>query len=139
MKPYSLDLRQKIIETYEQEAISQRNLAKRFRVALSFIYKLLKLYLEKGTFEPKSHGGGQSMKLSPENIIVLGELVEQKNDATLEELREKLHEQTQAEVSISTISRVLTILNFTRKKKRCTPLKDKPSEFKTYVQSTDKK
>jgi transposase len=39
MKPYSLDLRQKIIETYEQEAISQRNLAKRFRVALSFIYK----------------------------------------------------------------------------------------------------
>ena len=35
MKPYSLDLRQKIIETYEQEAISQRNLAKRFRVALS--------------------------------------------------------------------------------------------------------
>ena len=30
MKPYSLDLRQKIIETYEQEAISQRNLAKRF-------------------------------------------------------------------------------------------------------------
>ena len=56
------------------------------------------------------------MKLSPENIIVLGELVEQKNDATLEELREKLHEQTQAEVSISTISRVLTSLNFTRKK-----------------------
>jgi transposase len=139
MKPYSLDLRQKIIETYEQEAISQRNLAKRFRVALSFIYKLLKLYREKGTFEPKSHGGGQSMKLSPENIIVLGELVEQKNDATLEELREKLHEQTQAEVSISTTSRVLTSLNFTRKKKRCTPLKDKPSEFKTYVQSTDKK
>ena len=139
MKPYSLDLGRKIIETYEQEAISQRNLAKRFRVALSFIYKLLKLYREKGTFEPKSHGGGQSMKLSPENIIVLGELVEQKNDATLEELREKLHEQTQAEVSISTISRVLTSLNFTRKKKRCTPLKDKPSEFKTYVQSTDKK
>ena len=50
-------------------------IAKRFRVALSFIYKLLKLYREKGTFEPKSHGGGQSMKLSPENIIVLGELV----------------------------------------------------------------
>ena len=70
MKPYSLDLRQKIIETYEQEAISQRNLAKRFRVALSFIYKLLKLYREKGTFEPKSHGGGQSMKLSPENICI---------------------------------------------------------------------
>ena len=36
MKAYSLDLRQKIIETYETENISQRQLAKRFRVALSF-------------------------------------------------------------------------------------------------------
>jgi len=41
------------------------------------------------------------MKLSPDNIIVLGELAEQKNDATLEELREKLHQQTQVEVSSS--------------------------------------
>ncbi|MCC5633607.1 hypothetical protein LC613_39915 [Nostoc sphaeroides CHAB 2801] len=73
------------------------------------------------------------MKLSPDNIIVLGELVEQKNDATIDELREQLHQQTQVEVSSSTISRVLTSLELTRKKKRCTPLKDKPSEFKTYV------
>ncbi|NJR67436.1 MAG: IS630 family transposase, partial [Synechococcales cyanobacterium CRU_2_2] len=33
MKSYSLDLRQKVIETYENEPISQRQLAKRFRVA----------------------------------------------------------------------------------------------------------
>lgn len=68
MKPYSIDLRRKITETYERESISQRKLAKRFRVAPSFIYKLLKQYTEKGTLEPKSHGGGQSLKLSPENI-----------------------------------------------------------------------
>lgn len=139
MKAYSIDLRRKIIETYEQEHISQRKLAERFRVALSFIYKLLKQYREGGTIEPKSHGGGQSMKLSPENIIVLGELVEQKNDATLEELRKQLYEQTQVQVSSSTISRVLTSLELTRKKKRFTPLKDKPSEFKSYVQNIDKK
>lgn len=138
MKPYSIDLRQKITETYEQESISQRQLAQRFRVAPSFIYKLLKQYREEGTLEPKSHGGGQSLKLTPENIIVLGELVEQKNDATLEELRQQLHEQTQVQVSNSTISRVLARLGLTRKKKHSTPVKDKPSEFKNYVQSTDK-
>ena len=44
MKAYSLDLRQKIIDVYEQEEISQRQLAKRFRVALSFIVKLLRQY-----------------------------------------------------------------------------------------------
>ncbi len=41
MKAYSLDLRQKIIDVYLNEEISQRQLAKRFRVATSFIIKLL--------------------------------------------------------------------------------------------------
>jgi transposase len=36
MKAYSIDFRQKIIDTYQQEKISQRKLAKRFNVALSF-------------------------------------------------------------------------------------------------------
>ena len=39
MKAYSLDLRQKIINVYEQEEISQRQLAERFCVALSFVVK----------------------------------------------------------------------------------------------------
>lgn len=139
MKAYSIDLRRKITETYEQESISQRQLAERFRVAPSFIYKLLKQYKEKGTLEPKSHGGGQSLKLTPEEIIILRELVEQKNDATLEELKAQLHEQTQVQISNSTISRVLTRLGLTRKKKHFMPVKDFRNEFKTYAENTDKK
>ncbi|MBD2067811.1 hypothetical protein H6F93_09800 [Leptolyngbya sp. FACHB-671] len=43
MKAYSLDLREeKIIQVYENEEISQRELAKRFCVAKSFIQKLIK-------------------------------------------------------------------------------------------------
>ncbi|AKE65973.1 transposase [Microcystis aeruginosa NIES-2549] len=52
MKPYSLDLRQKIIETYEENNLSQRELAKRFRVALSFIQKLIKQWRETGNLNP---------------------------------------------------------------------------------------
>jgi hypothetical protein len=37
MKPYSLDLRQKVVETYEAGGISQRQLAKNFRVTVSFV------------------------------------------------------------------------------------------------------
>jgi Trp operon repressor len=37
MKPHSIAFRQKIIEVHEVEDISQRKLAKRFNVALSFI------------------------------------------------------------------------------------------------------
>mgnify|MGYP006301888277 CR=1 len=43
MKPYSLDLRKKIVEVYATEQISQRKLAERFHVALSFIEKVLTL------------------------------------------------------------------------------------------------
>ncbi|MGV2827888.1 hypothetical protein [Myxosarcina sp. GI1(2024)] len=52
MKAYSLDFRQKIIDVYNQEEISQRQLAKRFDVALSFIFKLLKQYRTTGEIAP---------------------------------------------------------------------------------------
>jgi transposase len=64
MKAYSLDLRQKIIDTYNSEKISQRQLAKQFRVALSFVEKLLKRYRETGEIGAKAHGGGRTPKLS---------------------------------------------------------------------------
>ncbi|MGH2414382.1 MAG: helix-turn-helix domain-containing protein [Microcystaceae cyanobacterium] len=118
MKAYSLDLRQKIIETYETEKISQRKLAARFRVALSFISKLLNQWREKRDLRPKSHGGGKKLKLLPAHIIILGDLVQEKNDATQKELSEQLHEKTGVKVSGSTVSRVLTRLNLTVKKKR---------------------
>ena len=37
MKPYSDDLRQKVVDAYQQEEGSQRELAKRFSVSLSFM------------------------------------------------------------------------------------------------------
>ena len=48
MKSYSLDLRQKIVDVYQSESISQRQLAQRFGVAKSFVIKLLKQYRETG-------------------------------------------------------------------------------------------
>ena len=53
MKPYSLDLRQKVVETYEAGGISQRQLAKTFRVTASFVQDLLKQKRESGTIAPK--------------------------------------------------------------------------------------
>lgn len=116
MKAYSEDFRQKIMETYEIEKISQRQLAKRFRVALSFIHKLVQQKKQHGHLRRKPHGGGQKLKLSSEQMIILGDLVQQKNDSTYKELSEELYEKTGVKVSKSTISRVLKRLNFTLKK-----------------------
>lgn len=58
MKAYSPDFRQKVIEPYEQEFISQRELAERFRISLSLVTRFLRQHRETGQISPKpSHQG----------------------------------------------------------------------------------
>lgn len=116
MKAYSLDLRQKIIETYENEPISQRDLAARFRVAPSLVTKLLKQYRETGVLEPKPRPG-RPRTLKEEQLQVVAALVAAQNDITLGELCEALHQQLEVTVSEPTMCRVLQRLNLTRQKK----------------------
>jgi len=52
MKPYSLDMRQKIINTYEAGNTSIRKVAARFQVSKSTVQKLLKRKRETGKLFP---------------------------------------------------------------------------------------
>lgn len=116
MKAYSLDLRQKIIDVYSEGHISQRQLAKQFHVALSFIQKLLKQYREKGNIAPLVRIQQTPTKLDSKQLEVLQELVNTNKDATLEELRYKLEQETGVLISRSTVDRMLCRLNLTLKK-----------------------
>ncbi len=118
MKAYSLDLRQKIVNLYEQGNISQRQLAKQFDVALSFVQKMIRQKLELGHVEPKIRLNQTQTKLNQEQLMVLEQLVTDNNDATLVELREMLFEKTQVMIGRSTVDRMLTKLNITVKKNR---------------------
>ncbi len=117
MRPYSIDFRQKIIEVYESEKISVRKLAERFRVAKSFVQKLLKKYQETGDINPLPQGGNSPPKVEGEDLVTLIEIIEHHNDATLEELCELLSEKTGIKVSKSTMGRISKKLNYTFKKK----------------------
>ncbi|MFP5275464.1 IS630 family transposase [Coleofasciculus sp.] len=117
MKPYSLDFRKKIIDIYQSEPISQRRLAKRFGVAKSFIEKLLKQYRETGSLAPKKRTQQTPTLLSTEQLAVLRQLVQQRNDATLEELQTLLEREIGVRLSRTTVDRMLKKLNITVKKK----------------------
>jgi transposase len=117
MQPYSIDLRKKIIEVYEQEKISIRNLAKRFYVAKSFVQKLLKQKKQTGDISPKRQGGNSPPKVQGAELVTLTEIIENNNDATLEELCELLEAQTGIKVSRATMGRISQNLNYTFKKK----------------------
>jgi len=128
MLPYSIDFRRKIIKAHEDESISQRKLAKRFGVALSFVQKLLKQYRETDSVGPKIRTQQTPPKLTEDHLAVLRRLVEEQNDATLEELREQLATEINVSVSRSTIDRALKKLDLTLKKRRSMPMKKKVSE-----------
>jgi len=127
MKPYSLIFRRKIVKAYEDEAISQRKLAKRFSVAPSFIQKLLKQYRETDSVAPKVRTQQTTPKLNNEHLATLHRLVEERNDATLEELRDLLVTEIGFDVSCSTVDRALDKLDLTLKKRRSMPTKKKVS------------
>ncbi|WP_236140973.1 IS630 family transposase [Nostoc sp. CMAA1605] len=117
MKAYSLDLRQKILDTYLKDGISQRKLAERFGVTLGFIEKLLKQYRETGNIAPKVRTQQTPPKLNSQQLNVLQEIVEAKNDATLSEIRELLKQKTGITIGISTVDRMLKRMEISLKKK----------------------
>jgi transposase len=117
MKAYSNDFRAKIVETHLKEKNSIFKTAQRFNVSYSFVWKLLRRYEQTGEVQPRPHGGGQSPKLTPEQVEQVEQLVEADNDATLEELSNQLHEKIGIRVSRATMGRIVQKLQLTRKKK----------------------
>lgn len=125
MKAYSNDFRQKIVETNRRDIESIQQTATRFHVSYSFVWKLIKGYEQTGLVSPKPHGGGAKPKLNSSQLVVLGQLIEQKNDVTLEELVIQLEEKIGVRVSRATMGRVVLKLKLTRKKKLCTQRSEK--------------
>ncbi len=116
VQPYSLDLRQKIVDVYIEGKTSQRQIAKQFRVAYSFVRKLIKRHRETGEIAPKQRTEQTPTKLSVEQLAILGTIVESNNDATLAELCDLLGQQVGVRIGVSTMFRMLEKLNLTLKK-----------------------
>jgi transposase len=116
MKAYSQDFRQKIIDVYHREKLSQRQLAKRFDVATSFIIKLLKQYRETGNIAPKAHGGGKPAQLKPAHLQTIADWISATNDLTLAQLCHDFEKRYTMRVSRSTMERAVQQLKLTVKK-----------------------
>src|SRR5512135_232390 len=89
MRPYSTDLGERVAAAVDHREGSQREIARRFRVSLSFIVRLLQRRRGAGTLEPKPHGGGPPPCLGPDDQQRLAELICEQPDATLEQLKQR--------------------------------------------------
>src|SRR5512135_1780563 len=112
MRPYSLDLRQRVAAAVDHQEGSQRQIARRFRVSPSFITRLLKLRRQSRSLKPRPHGGGHPPALDHAGQTRLRQLVRKQPDATLQELAGRVG----VRCSRMAIFRTLRKLKITRKK-----------------------
>ena len=82
----------------------------------SFVQKLIKQYRETQNIAPRTERCGVKLKLNTEQLLILAELIEVNNDATLEELRYLLYKKIGFTISIATMGRMAKLLNMTLKK-----------------------
>lgn len=70
-----------------------------------------------GDIKPKRQGGNSPPKVQGADLVSLTEIIDNNNDATLEELCELLEAQTGIDVSRATMGRISQNLDYTFKKK----------------------
>ena len=117
MKPYSQDLRERVVRACDEGRGTRQQIADLFGVSTAWIRRLLQRRRQTGSFAAKPHAGGPPPKMTPERRGRLVVLIREQPDATLAELRHRLG----APVHLSTVCRALARLGLPVKKKSGTP------------------
>src|SRR5262245_62046805 len=113
MRPYSMDLRERVAAAVDDHVLSLRQIAGLFRVSISFVTRLLKRRRDTGALDPDPHRGGRRRVLDAAARCRLWGLVKDHSDDTLDELRRR----GGFTCSLTTIWRALRRHGLTRKKK----------------------
>lgn len=128
MKPFSNDLRLRIIETIQANELPQAEIAEQFSVSKSFVEKLWHRFRTTGNYQAKPHAGGVERFLKNDEPLIR-ELVTAQPDATLAELCEKVAARSgKPVVTTATMCVELQRLNLPLKKSRFTLQSEIPSE-----------
>jgi transposase len=84
MKPYSIDLRTRIVQAVTQDQKTAAAVSAMFRVSTATIYRYLQLDRDLNDLSPLT-GTGRPRLISSDHEPVLLEQIQANNDATLEE------------------------------------------------------
>jgi transposase len=118
MDAYSLDLRTRVLAACDAGR-KTKQVAQQFSVSPAWVRRLKQRRREEGSIAPRPIPGGRP-KLDESQRAKLSEFVQQKPDATLGELRQRLAEELQVRISIGALWETLRRMNFTFKKSRRT-------------------
>jgi transposase len=127
MTTYSIDLRKKVFDAYENSRTKDKEkIAKRFKVSYDFVNDLMNLFAETGSIEPRKGAVGRSSKLNQEEYDFLYSTVKSSNDKTLSELCDLLEKEKGMKVGTTVMFRALKKLNLTLKKSHSNQMREIP-------------
>jgi len=115
MRPYSLDLRQRVLQAL-QDGQSQRAIAARFALALATVQRYARQFRERQDLTPQPIPG-RPRTLSAEKHEELAALVASRSDWTLERLAQAWQEQAGQKLSAATMHRTLRRIGYAYKKR----------------------
>jgi transposase len=117
MKTISLDLRERILATYDQGEETRETVARRFRVSVGMVKKLLQQRRRIGDLRPQHHRSGSKPRIVACHRQQMRTLLARKPDLTLKELRAA----TGLACTLPAIHYVLAKLGLTYKKRHSAP------------------
>jgi transposase len=117
MKTISLDLRERILATYDQGEETRETVARRFRVSIGMVKKLLQQRRRIGDLRPQHHRSGSKPRIVASHRQQMRTLLARKPDLTLKELRAA----TGLACTLPAIHYVLAKLGLTYKKRHSAP------------------
>jgi transposase len=114
MKPYSEDLRVRIVRAVQEGGMSKSAAARLFGVSLSSVKRYARIADRGASLAPRK-GGGRPLKADETTRSLLEEDVKERPAATVKERRRFLEYATGKALSDSTIGRLLKRIGFSQK------------------------
>jgi len=114
MKPYSEDLRTRIIQAVQEVGISNSETARLFGVSLSSVKRYARIANRGESLKPRK-GGGRPPKTDETTEKLLKENVKERPASTVSGRRRFLEHTTAKALSDSTVLRLLKKMGFSRK------------------------
>jgi len=112
--PYSADLRRRVLAACAAHEAERAEVARRFRVAESTLYRWLQAERVEGRTAAKPHAGGPASRF---DVAVVRQLHAAQPDAQLAEYAARYRARTGVAISLSSVERLLQSLDLRRKKK----------------------
>jgi transposase len=112
VRPYSEDLRQRVVQACDEGTFTREEIAEQFEVSTSWIRRLLQRRRETGSISALPGGRGPDPKITEAQRKRLSELVENHPDLTLAELKRRCR----LSCCISSVHNALKSMGLTYKK-----------------------